>query len=542
MVCEYLEEETAAAVAHAGFSDVSVITFPGRCSPPYSSWVPLIEAIHDIQWHCGNVLILGGQCTSRLEAIPEGLENCRLLALDSCSQALAGPTLLKEHLQDGDLVVTPGELQCIWDHLEKDSPDRAVEEYLSPATSRLVLVDSGMCPEAAEQLSELAGRVQLPCTVVKVGLDYYELVLERHVMEWRLQHERSGSRAALSDAIRRSTDHATALDLISNLTQMMTETEAIDQILDLFTILFAPNTLIYLPLVDGRPGHIRSNPESIAFRDDIVRRLTDFRKDYAWNEAKKGFLLRIARQEETLGVLEIEGIAFPEHREHYLRLSLVVARVCGLAIANARAYEKRREAEEMIRHQAFHDTLTGLPNRMLFHTRLTQALDEAQRSRQNLAVLFLDLDHFKEVNDTLGHDKGDELLRNLAERLKSVLRTDDTVARLGGDEFLVLLPGIASPEDAAKVAERTLQVIQAPFVLEGERAHVTSSIGIAIYPQDGQKAETLIKNADAAMYEAKESSPGGYEFFSEKLRELYPNRRRSAPPVESESTDQPEQT
>lgn len=518
MVCGHLENETTAAVQRAAFSDVSVVTFPGCCFPPYASWDPLLQAVRDVEWHCGQVCILGGHCVSRLDAVPEEAENCRLLRMESCSEALVGPSLLEGLLREGDRVLTPGELFFFrQQEIVHPLDDGALRRQFGESTTRLLLVDTAIDSRVPQYLGTLADRLGVPYTIVTVGLDFYCLFLEKLVLEWRLQKERSDSRAALSDAIRRSTDHATALDLISNLTQMMTETEAIDHILDLFTILFAPSRLVYLPLVNGQPGHIRSNPESVRTDEGMIRRLAGFREDYAWIEGRKGFLLRISRQDETLGVLETEGIAFPKHRDHYLSLSLVVARVCGLAIANARAYERRREAEEIIRHQAFHDTLTGLPNRTLFHTRLTQALDDAQRNRENLAVLFLDLDDFKQINDTLGHDKGDDLLSSVAERLKGVVRSHDTVARLGGDEFLVLLPGIASPNDAAKVAKRALDTVGAPFVLDGENAQVTSSIGIAIYPQDGQKAETLIKNADAAMYDAKQAGPGGYAFFSPEL-------------------------
>ena len=165
---------------------------------------------------------------------------------------------------------------------------------------------------------------------------------------------------------------------------------------------------------------------------------------------------------------------------------------------------ERKRAEETIKRLAYHDSLTGLPNRRLFNDRLTLALAHAQRSQQKLAVMLLDLDHFKEVNDTLGHSVGDKLLQAVGERLTSLLRKEDTVARMGGDEFMLLLPEIAQVEDAAEVAQKVLEALRKPFVLNGHELHVTTSIGIAMYPDDGEDEDTLMKNADIAMYRAKD--------------------------------------
>ena len=179
---------------------------------------------------------------------------------------------------------------------------------------------------------------------------------------------------------------------------------------------------------------------------------------------------------------------------------------------------ERKEREELITFQAFHDALTGLPNRILFRDRLEQALASAKRNKYRIpAVMFLDLDRFKQINDSLGHDAGDALLKEVANRLRRCIRNSDTVARFAGDEFTILLPEISAPSDANAVAEKVLAAMQEPIILAGEARVVTTSIGIALYPQDGQDAEELMKCADIAMYQVKGHGRAGKSFFTPEL-------------------------
>jgi diguanylate cyclase (GGDEF)-like protein/PAS domain S-box-containing protein len=174
---------------------------------------------------------------------------------------------------------------------------------------------------------------------------------------------------------------------------------------------------------------------------------------------------------------------------------------------------ERKRAEEQIESLAYRDILTGLPNRRLFNDRLQVAIGQAERQRSRLAVMFMDLDGFKLVNDTLGHAWGDELLRNVAGRLESAVRQADTVARLGGDEFTLLLPGLDRPADAERIAEKVLAALRPPFVLGSREFLVTGSMGVALYPEHGRDSESLVRNADAAMYRAKEDGRSHYRVF-----------------------------
>ena len=174
---------------------------------------------------------------------------------------------------------------------------------------------------------------------------------------------------------------------------------------------------------------------------------------------------------------------------------------------------ERRRFEQKLAEMATHDALTGLPNRTLLSDRLTVALELSRRTGNRLAVMMLDLDRFKAVNDSMGHDVGDKLLKAVGKRLKVTMRKSDTVARMGGDEFVVLLPQIPHANEAAKFAQRILDAFREPFVFNGYRPSITTSIGIAVYPEGGKDIESLLKNADTAMYWAKEQGRDVYRFY-----------------------------
>ncbi|MBQ0746886.1 MAG: EAL domain-containing protein [Marinobacter sp.] len=183
----------------------------------------------------------------------------------------------------------------------------------------------------------------------------------------------------------------------------------------------------------------------------------------------------------------------------------------------ARDVTERKEAEAFINFQAYHDLLTRLPNRALFKDRLELAITHARRERQKLAVMFLDLDRFKVINDTLGHAMGDRLLQAVTQRLESCLRKGDTLSRFGGDEFTLLLPSIHSNEDASQIARKLIKTLKAPFVLGEHEVFVGVSIGISIYPEAGDTMDQLIQNADIAMYNVKARGKDSYRFFSESM-------------------------
>ncbi len=198
----------------------------------------------------------------------------------------------------------------------------------------------------------------------------------------------------------------------------------------------------------------------------------------------------------------------------------VLERTAELAGANALLQGEiveRRQAEARVNHMAYHDSLTGLPNRALLSDRLDHAMLGAKRSGGKLAVMFIDLDRFKTINDSLGHLMGDRLLKEVAQRLCHAVRESDTVARLGGDEFVVLVPGIDGLEESSQVAQKIIDVLALPFPVDGRLLHITPSIGICLYPDDGADVATLMRHADAAMYHAKANGRNNYQYFTERM-------------------------
>jgi diguanylate cyclase (GGDEF)-like protein len=188
----------------------------------------------------------------------------------------------------------------------------------------------------------------------------------------------------------------------------------------------------------------------------------------------------------------------------------------------ARDITERKLAEETINFQAYHDLLTNLPNRALLRDRLSLAITQAKREEEMLAVMFLDLDRFKNINDSLGHVIGDELLQQVSTRLKSCVREGDTLARFGGDEFTLLLPKITKgQEDIRKIAEKINDVLRDPFTIDDNELYVSASIGISIYPRDGTNMDNLIKHADIAMYHVKDKGKNGYQFYSDDMTTPY---------------------
>ena len=201
---------------------------------------------------------------------------------------------------------------------------------------------------------------------------------------------------------------------------------------------------------------------------------------------------------------------------------LVSERTAELQAANRRLESEigeRLQAENLARHLADHDVLTGLPNRRILEDRLTQALALSQRNRMQTAVMFVDIDRFKAINDSLGHAAGDALLKEISLRLVNQLRLGDTICRIGGDEFVVVLPEVKRSSDVAQVAQKVIEQLAQPVPLEARELIVTASIGIAVFPDDGGDAETLIRNADAAMYAAKELGRANYQFFTERMNQ-----------------------
>ena len=282
-------------------------------------------------------------------------------------------------------------------------------------------------------------------------------------------------------------------------------------------VVFAGDAVNYGTAISTIAG-VDSAPTISANGWDGVKRWTNARELYGFPLA---ILVGLSVDEQLAG-------AQREARTYWWRAGagslsvIVLAALLGrmswqLTQSRIREGEIKLEHAKRVEYLAYHDGLTGLPNRSMFSKLLSQSISEAHRYGRRLAVAFLDLDRFKQINDTLGHAAGDQLLQDVAKRLRLCVRESDTIARLGGDEFVVLLPELSDVKHAGVIAEKILLAIAKPFTLIGHEFRVTASIGISAYPLDGLDEQTLTKNADAAMYKAKAEGKNNFQFYAESL-------------------------
>jgi diguanylate cyclase (GGDEF)-like protein len=258
--------------------------------------------------------------------------------------------------------------------------------------------------------------------------------------------------------------------------------------------------------------------------------LTDINQDYRtnpnmalWREAAlaSGYLSSIAlplkNRTHVLGALTIYAAEADVFGVEEVRLLEELANDLAYGIETLRTRIEHAEAEKKLEFLAHHDMLTGLPNRLLLRDRYEQAIAQADRAHSGVAVLFLDLDNFKQVNDTLGHNYGDQLLVRVVERLRSCLRDADTISRQGGDEFVILLPNLRDLAVISGIAQQIVETFAVPFEIDTYSINTTFSIGVSLYPDDGKEFDTLLRNADTALYQAKDSGRDTYRFFSDKM-------------------------
>ncbi len=265
-------------------------------------------------------------------------------------------------------------------------------------------------------------------------------------------------------------------------------------------------------IAEDEPAEVRLNPWDDTLRYTVVRKLYDF---------PLAIVVGLSEAEHQAEVSAI-GRTYMWRAAGASLLVIVIMAVLGrmswqLHKARNLAMEERVAHAKRVEYLAYHDNLTDLPNRAFFSRLLTQGMQQARRYDKRLALLFLDLDRFKAINDSLGHEAGDELLQEIGRRLQESVRESDVVARLGGDEFVILLPEVNEGTEVALVAEKVLAAVGRPFTLVGQEFRITVSVGISLFPADGEDEQTLMKNADVAMYHAKEEGKNNFQFYSEKL-------------------------
>jgi diguanylate cyclase (GGDEF)-like protein/PAS domain S-box-containing protein len=254
---------------------------------------------------------------------------------------------------------------------------------------------------------------------------------------------------------------------------------------------------------------IGMNYKTFACQEDIDVIFRDFNRVFRTGETMKGLSYKFVDRNGKIGFEELSVSAIKDDTGKVIAFRGI-----------SRDVTERKRLERELHEIATHDFLTGLPNRVLLSDRLNVALEDARRNKNRLAVMALDLDRFKVVNDTYGHIVGDKVLMAAGHRLVELVRKSDTVARVGGDEFLVLLPKISGTEDTVKVAKKILEAYRKPFIINGYKIRVTTSVGFAVYPDDGEDSDALIRNGDIAMYWVKEQGRDNYASYSVKVNAL----------------------
>lgn len=273
-------------------------------------------------------------------------------------------------------------------------------------------------------------------------------------------------------------------------------------------------------LINSRVEVLTELVDSVTKRTGLETQAEILRREELINNALFQAIQDLEKHETT------EILALDAHMETLSKQSiyallagtlLSVITFFGLFYMLYHELQERKRLEQAIKRQAHSDQLTGLPNRLSFIERLDYEITQANRYQQRLAIMFLDVDRFKEINDSLGHEAGDKLLKEVAVRMRANVRESDTVARIGGDEFNVLLTNILHTDDVSLIAEKVIDSFSRPFMISGQKIHSSSSVGISIYPEDGENSRDLIKNADIAMYYAKEQGRNNFKFYNRSL-------------------------
>jgi signal transduction histidine kinase/DNA-binding NarL/FixJ family response regulator len=376
LVCEHFQTEVLTAIESEreteGFRDVVVCIFPARCGRSPINWEELTCVLPG-RGENMRMEVLGGCCLANVDNPPDNVQSCHVSRLAQCFYLFADQMVIDGYLKAGAYLVTPGWV-ARWRNwiAEWGFDQETARAFFSESATRLLLLDTGVDPHSAEHLRAFADFVKRPFEIVATGLGFLRLFLIKLVLTWRLGYERSESHAALNNARKQAAEYALAMDLVNKLARTSTEMEAIQNILDVFTMLFAAKEVFYIPVKQGKPEKVQLSYSSSPINAQIVWDRLAVGQEYAWTESGDGFLLRIHRrnetlgvlgvdnitslefkerssQDETLGILGVDHIAFPEYKERYLNLALNIIGVCGLVIDNARIYQKILDTEAELR-------------------------------------------------------------------------------------------------------------------------------------------------------------------------------------------------
>ena len=345
IVCENLQNEIESVARVGNFGNVKIVTYPSQCGLPRPDSEVIANALRRCETPPSSTFLIGGGCMLGLDLNAVEREGMKLLHPDQCLGLLIAKESLEAYIAQGAYLLTPGWLKQWRRHLQLWGFDREIaRSFFNENISQLLLLDTGTDVSCNKHLREFSDFVDLPFDRISVGLEYLELQIAKSCLERALQIERQDSRKSLEEALKQSSDYAMAFDLIGRLTGMMSERQAIEKIFELFTSLFGPQAMVYLPIVNNEPKRSVSQPANFELSAEVRRQLLSQKRDYIWADEGEGFSLNLCHDRETLGIIKVDGIAFPQYKGRYLNITLAIKKVCALAIANARTYQKLENA------------------------------------------------------------------------------------------------------------------------------------------------------------------------------------------------------
>ena len=505
LVCEYYIREAQAAIAELGLQGVRCRAFPARCGRPPVSRQELTEAAGG-EAHAARTVVLGGCCLHGLEKSGTPAEAFSLLQLPQCFEMVAGRTFIESRIKQGAFLVTPGWLAEWREWMKKNGFDRqTARAFFQESITGIVLLDTGTDAAAVHHLESFAEFVDRPHTVMPVGIDVFKVHLHRRILMERQALNREMGAVREREHKKEQADFAMALDLLGDLPKAASEQEAFEKTRTVFDMLFAPGQILFAEIEQGGRPRVwpLSGPPEGFDPSAVGRRMAEALQHNRVVREADGFLIRMAARGHIIRGLEVRGIAFPQYLDRYVQIARAIGDVCSLAIDNARGYEKLKDSENRLRELATTDSLTGLANRAHFMEKAEQEVRRAGRYGTAFTLIIMDVDHFKQINDTYGHPAGDAVLTALAALCSRQLRSSDLFGRIGGEEFAAGLIE-ADLGQGLEVAERIRQyVAEQPLEGRGRKVGCTVSIGLAAYTGPSDTLDTILIRADEALYQAK---------------------------------------
>ena len=343
IICEYLEREAKTILETQDFQDVSLMIFPASCHRVRREPGLLTDVLRQCTALNCHSAVLGGNCLVRCPESPPPNQYYDFHRVDDCFEMLLNKSLLDSYYQQGAYLLSPGWLARWQDYLQEWGFDLdTAREFFGECARKFVLLDTGVDDQSFAHLQDFAEFVELPYQRIPIGLDFFRFYLTTIVQQYRLDYGEHALETISARTKQQLADYSTTFDVLGFLSSALTQEAVIERIVELFTMLCAPTSIAYLPVINGQAGELHLQ-NADADRETVRKRLASFDQDYAWTTSHNGFIVSITYHEDTLGILEVEGFAFPEYREHYLNLAITIVKVLGLALSNAHRYQKIQE-------------------------------------------------------------------------------------------------------------------------------------------------------------------------------------------------------